>query len=623
MTTPLRNGLLLGLLLVFSVLQAVGQCVPDSTIPSTPGIYPDPLVPAQGCEFYDEVITFSFQRDTTTVFAGQTITVDFISFRVDSIVGLPAGLSWECNLMPDCNYVVHPDSSQNDTVGCIRLFGTPTAPATYSISVVGTATVDLFGNPNANPFTFDEFFVVTPCAFEGDCYSLNLSSNCEPSVLEITNNIPSNGKEGFTYDWSLTGPGGFSYQTSDENPFDQVLGNGGDYIMNFDLEIDTVGFILNGASIEAVDCDDLLDDPDLYWIIIDPSGTEIVNTSSSIISNATLPVSMGLNNLSLDTGQYEIQVWDNDAIGGDDGCATGANNSGASLFFTIPPAQTGPITYTSGGLQIQLVIDNPVQNISCSDTIHVDSLPALPSFSVGGVSLADVDSTFFCDQSSIILESNSTDSLQWFRDGVVIPGAFGDTLLVSQTGLYSVDAIDRVTFCRISSPSIYVDSVFVGAPALDFDAGTETYTIQNPQPGITYTWFEQNTGEVATGTEYKPPINGIYFATATDTLTGCESQASEPESFVSGINSYQFLKDARVYPNPSNGSFTLSAILEKPMSPRVVVSDLSGKQVWATQLSRLSGAIETPIQIEGVSTGTYLLTVYADGQRTPILISIE
>ena len=122
-------------------------CIPDSTVPSQSGLYPSEIV-AQGCRSFDTVITFVFPRDTTVSFAGQNITVDFVEFRIDSLVGLPDSVSWTCNLAPACTYVVSPDSSQVDTTGCVRIQGISDQPGLYNIEVHLTAFVDVLGNIN-------------------------------------------------------------------------------------------------------------------------------------------------------------------------------------------------------------------------------------------------------------------------------------------------------------------------------------------------------------------------------------------------------------------------------------------------------------------------------------------
>lgn len=608
---------LLAALFSLLTLATQAQCVPDSLVNSTPGdLYPPILPVAIGCQYYEEIISFKLPQDTTTTFAGQTITVNFNFFTIDSVSGLPQGMDWACNLAPECRYVVHPDSSGLDTVGCITLFGVPTIPATYNLTVHLTANVDLFGNPSPNPGTLSQPLQVAPCQFEGDCYTLALSDNCSPATLDITNNIPSEGKAGFSYQWQVSGPGGLLYQTSDENPFPQVLPQGGDYTVDFQVDIDTVGFVLQGLEILQVGCDDNVfggNAPDLYWTLRDPSGQTIVNTQNNIISNATLPIDMGISNLLLDTGQYRIQVWDDETIGGPQGCATGTVNGGSALFFTVPPAQTGTFTLISGNLHIRFTIDNPIQTVTCRDTITVDSLPAIPTLFREGDSLL-VDTTYFCAGSQTTLSTSSNDSLLWYQDGDLIVGANDTFLTVSEAGSYRVEAIDRNTLCLTSSASVQVDSVEVFAPTITFDAGAEVYYLDAPADTVRYFWYDLAGNLVEEGESFEPDSNGDYYAVAVDTATGCQSPATEIVAFTSGLADYARIRSWSVAPNPSQGHVLLRAHIQRPSEVAVTLIDLTGRSVWQRRLGTQQGHWETALDFSALPPGIYLLRLQAGPQ---------
>lgn len=599
-------------------LAAQAQCVPDSLVNSTPGgLYPTVLPVAIGCQYYEEIISFKLPQDTTTTFAGQTVTVNFNFFTIDSLSGLPQGMSWECNLAPDCRYVVHPDSIGLDTVGCITLFGTPTIPATYNVTVHLTANVDLFGNPSPNPATLSQPLQVAPCQFEGDCYTLALSDNCSPATLDITNNIPSEGKAGFTYQWQVNGPDGLLYQTSDENPFPQVLPDGGDYIVDFQADIDTVGFVLQGLEILQVGCDDNIfggNAPDIYWTLRNPSGQTIVNTQSNIISNATLPIDMGISNLLLDTGQYRIQVWDDEAIGGPQGCATGTVNGGAALFFTVPPAQTGTFTLISGNLHIRFTIDNPIQTIACTDTISVDSLPLIPALFREGDSLL-TDTTFFCAGSQTTLSTSSNDSLLWYQDGDLLVGVNDTLLTVNEAGIYRVEAVDRNTLCTTSSAAVQVDSVEVLAPTVTFDAGVEVYFVDGPSDTVDYFWYDFDGNLVEEGDSFEPDANGDYYAVAVDTATGCPSPATEIFNFTSGLTDRALIGSWSVAPNPSQGRVMLRADMQQPSEVAVELMDLTGRSVWQHSLGTKQGSWEVALDFSALPPGIYLLRLQAGPQQ--------
>ena len=181
----LFKHLALSLMLLFAAGQiAVAQCTPDPNVPSVPGLYPNPLPHATGCQPNDFFVTFYFPRDTVVAPFG---TLNFHYFIINGINGLPPGMSWQCNLQAtNCKYNVDPVVGPLDTLGCVRFFGTPSLPGSYNITVDLTANVDVAGDQNTS---FQAQLIVDPCPLIGTCFTLTPSSSCAPSVVSITNNI--------------------------------------------------------------------------------------------------------------------------------------------------------------------------------------------------------------------------------------------------------------------------------------------------------------------------------------------------------------------------------------------------------------------------------------------------
>ncbi|MDX2250192.1 MAG: T9SS type A sorting domain-containing protein [Bacteroidia bacterium] len=594
-------AILTGILLLGGLSnQAFAQCVIDSGVPSVPGIYPAQLNDADGCEYYEMDITFFLPRDTTVSFAGQNLTFPFNYFSIDSITGLPPGLTWDCNL-DTCIYYVHPDSANVDTLGCVRVFGTPTSPGFFPVVVHITANVIIFNNPTDQAATYNASLKVGPCPFVGDCYTYNLSSFCEPVVLDLDNNIPSNGNPGFSYFWNLTGPDGPVYSTSDENPFQQVLTEGGDYILEYEATIDTSGFFLTSVVIENVNCSDLLDAGDLYWILKDPNGNELVNTSANPVTNggANLPLNTTITTFQLDTGVYEFQVWDEDQLTGDDGCATNTNGSGASVFLTIPPLNAGDITVVNSGLTVKFTVDHPVQVISCTDTLHVDSLPAIP--------VIFADTNWVCPGDSLALIVNTSDSIQWYRDGNLIAGMNDSILMADQAGDYIAEVIDRNTLCVSSSAVFEVQAILIIAPSIAFD-GSFTLTIASPNPAYTYQWYNSNGTPAGSGASWMPAGSGNYYAVAVDTLSGCQSGPSPTiRAILSAIDPLaDILQNFHLYPNPNKGEFTVEGELFSSEEVSLEIQDILGRNLYHRETKLSPGRFNQPVSVAGFAPGVYI-----------------
>lgn len=134
----------LTLLLVAFAFGAQAQCTPDQSI-TQPGFYPAPdsLPCVERGVLFDTVLQF---KNFSTVNAADfgipfpvTVTVNWV--RVDSIGGLPNGLSYACN-PSSCQF---PGGSN----GCINFTGTTSSPAgQYPLVIYATINADVpgFGN---------------------------------------------------------------------------------------------------------------------------------------------------------------------------------------------------------------------------------------------------------------------------------------------------------------------------------------------------------------------------------------------------------------------------------------------------------------------------------------------
>lgn len=160
---------------------ASAQCTPDPSIVTGPyGVWPDTL------ENFSNGMIGVFYSDTLNMLiptnagdinpAYNGITLD--SVKVNSLTGLPPGLSISCNSQTNapCSYLA-------GHLGCGLIEGMPTQTGTFPIIINVTAYLSLFGI--AQPI---------PQAFTG--YSITILdnnvgvSNMEPSGMNRLQNIP-------------------------------------------------------------------------------------------------------------------------------------------------------------------------------------------------------------------------------------------------------------------------------------------------------------------------------------------------------------------------------------------------------------------------------------------------
>lgn len=132
---PLLLGILT-LILSAWTSNATAQCTPD---PNATGlVYPDTLQTACPNQFYDVTLTLNIPADTTILVGGFNVTATIDSVQLDSLLGLPSGLSFQC-FPASC---VFPGGSQ----GCVRVYGTPTDTGEFDITIAGTIYAIAFGS---------------------------------------------------------------------------------------------------------------------------------------------------------------------------------------------------------------------------------------------------------------------------------------------------------------------------------------------------------------------------------------------------------------------------------------------------------------------------------------------
>ena len=142
------KNLCLSFALIFSLVFANAQCVIDSAAQTQPGISPKPdsipcIIISQS---YDQTLQVqcatSFDTVVSLVGTSYPLTVNVDSVEIDSIINLPAGLTW----------VKNPYRLKGGQNGCITFSGTGTGPTgRYNLTWYGTIWATL-PSPIPSPY---------------------------------------------------------------------------------------------------------------------------------------------------------------------------------------------------------------------------------------------------------------------------------------------------------------------------------------------------------------------------------------------------------------------------------------------------------------------------------------
>lgn len=175
--------------------------------------------------------------------------------------------------------------------------------------------------------------------------------------------------------------------------------------------------------------------------------------------------------------------------------------------------------------------------------------------------------TTFCQGGSVMLYAiHSGTSVQWYKNGVTIPGATDINYTVTAKGMYTCRT---TSVCGTAISSVItvvvnknpVASIVADGPIAICAGGSVTLT-ETPTAGCTYQWFKGATLLAgATTTSYVATAAGFYKCVVTKTATGCAGTSNTIHVTVTCKEDevYEYAEPTLwIYPNPSDGRFRLS-----------------------------------------------------------------
>jgi hypothetical protein len=492
------------LLLSTPLASVFGQaCTPNPVYDdSIQGIWPDTIqnVPfATVNSFYQTTINFKFPTAVTPELdpSGSYVGSPIQSYSLTSINGLPAGFSYTCG-NGNCSYLggelgcvliegnynggIYPFSLTFDIEVLIYIIpGFPPTPVTTTITITG---YELTNCPNAinetisnnsncsytsqSGITYNQsgtYFETIPNVY--GCDSVNLTLNLNILSSSSSSSFSTDICEGDTYNWN-----GQQYNSAGQYEQTFVAANGCDSIVTLNLSVLANNF-----------------NPTF-------SSTQQLFTSP--------PFVVQFSNSTANASNYSfVWYWG-------DGTSSSSNN--ASVFHEY---------LNNGQYTVSLVATN--NTTGCSDTTTITDY----IYCTGGASCTHTAAINQqgpieeCTGTDVWLTSNNDPSFtyQWRRNGINVPGNNNDSLLVTQTGNYTVTIF--VNNCPVTSNGIAVTINPLPSIPTITSTGTITscsggsLTLSAPAGSSSYSW---NTG--ATTASITVTQSGNYTVTVTNS-NGC------------------------------------------------------------------------------------------------------
>lgn len=285
--------------------------------------------------------------------------------------------------------------------------------------------------------------------------------------------------------------------------------------------------------------------------------------------------------------------------------------------------------------------DHPMNSSSTSFTYipsktGVYNYKCIPHFSMGmkgnftvvcpqaGVQISANGSVTFCKGESVVLKSAVTSAItsyQWKKDGTNIANAIASTYSATATASYTLMVTNS---CGNSATSNAINVKANPLPKAIITPSDTVYICRHDSvtlqatTGASQTYQWQKNGSAisgATASNYTVKAAGKYRVIVTKTTTGCSKQSAVTRVIIqcpslAKINS--IVDDnaaAKIFPNPSAGTFHISIPYYNEGKYFLTVFDVTGKQVINSKIIAKDYSFGNEL-----SAGIYLVLVKNDNR---------
>jgi hypothetical protein len=590
-----------------SFSQCPGCAVNNTCHPVGGGLCPDSLPAGTQGVAYDQDITCYLPTtiDAGPFSGGVLGIVPLESMHIDAISGLPFGLNWTCD-HPGNNF----SPSSGDTLGCVKICGTPiSAAGVYNITVSVTAGIDAGAlGTQYGQTSFNFQMVLLPNSSGNIAFNYSPTSACDSGLFSFTPNINFGLPQITGYNWDFGG-GSVSSVTS-TSPITMNFNTPGDYPVT--LTTTVYNLSLTDFDVTASSywwCGDVEETtwpglgctapPDLYFKFT--HGGQTYYSSSG--SDNTTQIWTNLN-VPLSSTSLAINIWDEDNVSADDDGGTAVMTipgAGVYGYSTVSPWGGG----CSGSFTIGYVVDTI---ITVTDTIHVYASPPAPTVTAS--------SPDYCPGDSVLLTATPGYSYEWYMDDTILLATTTvNELYVSDPGNYSVTVYDLNTGCSSHSASVTVTE----NPAIQWNFAIQwsvanQWLQSNISGSISYQWQTwDGSAWVNIGapegvqSHYTPTGNGEFQLIAMNTF-GCSDTAYYNFNTF-GVEDQNYVSQVSLYPNPATHSFTLDLKDVKGETVNVSIISMMGQVVYQKEFEVSGGALLQNFDVYEYANGVYTIDI--------------
>jgi PKD repeat protein len=289
------------------------------------------------------------------------------------------------------------------------------------------------------------------------------------------------------------------------------------------------------------------------------------------------------------------------------GQSTTLTASGATTYAWLPGAQTTTVIAVTPTITTTYTVTGA--NGSCSSnktiTVNVSSTPTVAT---------SITNTTICSGLSVVASVTGATSYTWLPSG----SGNTSTLTPSATTIYTVTgrngscygAPKTFTINVISSPTIGVSA----SPTLICAGQSSTITANG---GTTYVWMPSS--QTTTMIVVSPTVTTTYTVTGTNGSCSGNSVVTLNVSTCTGIENLASDNSLFIYPNPSNGLFTISNTIETEKLEVTIINTL-GQTVM---IENAKNSNQLSFDLSHMSKGLYYAKVKTENGTQLFKLIVE
>lgn len=175
-------------------------------------------------------------------------------------------------------------------------------------------------------------------------------------------------------------------------------------------------------------------------------------------------------------------------------------------------------------------------------------------------------------------------------------------------GMYMVVVRDAVGCTATTEFTLPIIVVFPLEVEITASENAATANVSGGAPPYTYQWDDYDAQTTATATGLSSGV--IYYVTVTD-VNGCSTIGNVVLSV--GTDTPEYLTNFEIFPNPSNGKFTIDLQFEVTQRATIQILNTLGQQVY--QFTDTQSHFQQTINMSEAAAGTYFVVISTESGR--------